>query len=236
MEELPQPPKSTAFVNWLKKDIRNGNTPIVVVCGRQRSGKTAFAMRTAWEVFPDKFKYENVVDSIETFALAMKKNRHNIIILDEASASLFVYDWNSYLHRVFSIIQDSQAYRHNVVMLVLPRVTKLDNLTKFDIDAIVEMKKVKFFDIVEQKKSVKYAYKFLIHHKQYSSFRVRNPIVEMIGEFVGVPLPPDYLWLPYISKDQQQFKEKLLDEQLDLISRKQNNIKPLKPNVVMQLV
>lgn len=212
--------KTTPIVSWIKRDLRAGNTPVIVFCGRPRSGKTAFAMRIMYEVLGRKFAYDNVVDSVEKFAARMKANRNNGIILDEASGSLYVYDWSSYLHRVFSIIQDSQAYRHNMVFIILPRVSKLDNVTKFDVDAIIEMKKMKVFDPLEGRVVKVFAYKYLKQIKKYSDFKNKEPILVNCGEYYGVPLPPPNLWEPYISKDQKAFKEKILDEQLELIARK----------------
>lgn len=212
--------QTTAIVNWLKRDIKNENTPIIGFCGRPRSGKTLFAMRCAWEIYPDKFSFENVVNTVEDFAKLMKKLKHSIIILDEASTSLYVYDWNSYLHKVFQIINDSQAFRHNVVFIICPSLGKLDSLTKQDFDCIVEMRKTKGYDPFDRKFKKIHTYKYWIQHKQYSRMAKWKPMMSFIGEFAGVPLPPDHILKPYMAQGQNEFKEKILDQQLDLIIKK----------------
>jgi len=210
----------TPIVNRLLKDIKNGDTPMVIICGERRTGKTAFAMRIGYEVYGEKFKYANVVDTIEKFAQAVKNNRFNIIILDEASSALYIHDWSSYLHKVFNIIQDSQAYRHLIVFVLLPGVYKLDNMTKWDVNYILEMEKSSIWDDNLGRFRKCHNYKYLVHIKQYSSFKRREPMLKYVGKFWDVPLPPPYLWEPYISTGQTEFKEKILDEQLDIILKK----------------
>lgn len=218
---------ATAIVNWLKRDIKNNNTPLLIFCGRQRSGKTAFAMRVAWEVYGDKFSFDNVVNTIEDFAKLMKTKKNTCIILDEATVSLYVYDWNSFLHKIFTIIQDSQAYKHNMVIVVLPMVSHLTSQQKEMADAVVEMKKIKVWDDKQHKFVAKYFYKYMKQHQQYSNMNKRKIFMSTIVETCGpVPLPPDHIWLPYLQKGQSEFKENILDEQLaEIAKRKTAKIK-----------
>jgi hypothetical protein len=214
--------RNTPIVNWIRRDVfRDGNTPIVIFCGRQRSGKTAFAMYVAFCIHPEKFEFCMVVDTIEAFAEAMNKYTNTVIILDEATASLFVYDWHSFMHKVFSIIQDSQAYRHNIVFIVLPQVKKLGKLHIDDADAIIEMRKKRGFNPDTGKWEKQFFYKYLIQHKQYSELKRRDPIVQQIRTLCGpVPLPPSHIWKPYIDTAQAEYKQKILSDQLALIMNK----------------
>ena len=211
---------STAVVNWLRRDIQNGNTPTVAFCGRQRGGKTAFAMRCAYELYPNSFDSMHMVNSIEEFAKAMLKFTHSVIVLDEASVSLYIYDWASFYHKIFSIIQDTQAFKHNTVFIVAPYLYALGKLHKYSVDAIITLSKKKVLNETNGRIEKLHAYKFKIHHKQYDNFEVKKVITTFVGEFVGIPLPPPEIWGPYISKGQQEFKEKILNAQLEEISRR----------------
>lgn len=207
--------KSTPLVNWLRKEIRRKNSPIVVFCGRPRSGKTAYAMRIGWELHPDKFDYAHVVRTIEEFAEAYKRYNNDVIILDEASQSLYLYDWNSMFQKVFSIINDTQAFRYNLVFIVLPMVHKLGKVHRFDVDAIVTVSRKRVYDEYTQKWSDAVFYKYQIHMKRYNDLTMRPPRVMTIVESCGpVPMPPPHIWDPYINVGQKEFKDKILDEQL----------------------
>lgn len=210
---------ATPFVNWVKREIRNGNTPIVVFCGRQRSGKTATAMRFAYEIYPDKFTYENVCGDVETFARRFQETDHNIIILDEASDSLYVYGWADMFQKVFSVINDTQAYKHNIVFIILPQVHKLGKLHRYDVDAIIKTTKRKNFETGKQE----VFYKYKIHLKQYDDLSMKPPRVMTILDWCGaVPLPPEHLWKPYIEKGQKEFKDKLMKKNMDAMFKKLN--------------
>jgi len=208
---------NTPFVNWLKREIRNGNTPIVVFCGRQRSGKTATAMRFAYEIYPDKFSFENVTSDVEKFVELYEKFDHNIIILDEASDSLYVYDWNSLFQKVFSTINDTQAYKQNIVFLILPMVHKLGKIHRYDVDGIIMTRKLRNW---ETKKQEIY-YKYQIHMKQYNDLTMRPPRVMTILDWCGpVPLPPPHIWDTYLSEGQKQFKDKIMQKNLAAMLKK----------------
>jgi len=212
--------KNTPIVNWLKRQIRQKNTPLIIFCGPTRSGKTAFAMRVAYETWGKKFTYEHVVNTIEDFALAMKNNTHSCIILDEATVSLFVYDWANFLHKIFTVIQDTQAFKHNVAIVILPQISHLSTQQKQMADVIIEMKKIRGWNETAGRSENQYFYKYLKPHKQYSSLNTEKIWVTEVGTFGPVPLPPDHIWKPYIDKGQTEFKQKILDDQLDIISQK----------------
>jgi hypothetical protein len=214
---------ATPLVNWIKKDVRNGNTPIVVFCGRPRSGKTAFAMRCAYELYPKKFKYEHVTGDISTFAELYSTLTNDVIILDEASDALYVYDWNSVFQKVFSVINDTQAYRHNVVFIILPMVHKLGKLHRYDVDAIIKTTKRKNYET--NKPEVYYKYK--IHMKNYDDLAMRPPRTMTILDWCGpVPMPPDEIWKPYIEKGQSEFKVKIMQKNLATLLKKSGQMQP----------
>jgi hypothetical protein len=209
--------KNTPFVNWLRREIRNGNTPIVVFCGRQRSGKTATAMRFAHEIYPDKFTFDNVTSDVERFAEMYEKFDHNIIILDEASDSLYVYDWNSLFQKVFSTINDTQAYKQNIVFLILPMVHKLGKIHRYDVDAIIMTRKMRNYTT----KQPEIFYKYQIHMKNYNDLTMRPPRVMTILDWCGpVPLPPEHLWKTYLTEGQKQFKDKIMQKNLQAMMKK----------------
>lgn len=206
---------STPIVRWLRREIKRNNSPIVVFCGRPRSGKTAFAMRCAWEIYPRKFQYDHVVRTIEEFAIAYQKYNNDIIILDEASTSLYVYDWNTVFQKVFSIINDTQAFRYNIVFIVLPMVHKLGKVHRYDVDAIIEVSRFTVYNEFKDKFEDQVFYKYQIHKKRYNDLMMHPPRVMNIVDKCGpVPMPPAHIWNPYIEHGQKEFKDKILSEQL----------------------
>jgi len=208
-----QPP-STPLVNWLRREIKHKNSPIVLFTGRPRSGKTFFAMRCAWELYPDKFDFTHVVKDIKEFAELFKKLDNDIIILDEASSSLYVYDWNSIYQRVFSIINDTQAYKHILVFIILPQAIELGKLQRYKVDAVVETHRFG---------NDKVFYKYLIHMKRYSDLSMRPPILKLIAENIGpIPSPPDHIVKPYLEQQQTQFKSSILEAQITAMNKKFN--------------
>lgn len=202
--------KTTAFVKWLKRQIKQNKTPIVVFVGETRSGKTAFAMRSAWEVYPDKFSFKNVAGTVEEWFEIYDNTDHNIIILDEASVALFVYDWNSPLQKVFSHVTSTQAYKYNIVFLILPQVQMLAKLFKHLPVAVVEMKRY----------GENVFYKFMVVHKRYSDMNSNKIFMTHVGDFGPVPLPPPHVWDPYITKGQGEFKERIAQNMRDLIKNR----------------
>lgn len=214
---------STPLVNWLRREIKHENTPIVVFCGRPRSGKTAGAMRFAWEVYPKKFTFKNVVSSIEDFARVFSETDHNIIILDEASDSLYVYDYNSLFQRVFSVINDTQAFKHNIVFIVLPMVHKLGKVHRYDVDAVVMMTKRRNYDTNKPE----IYYKYQVQLKAYNDLKMMAPRVMTVVDSCGpIPLPPEHIWKPYIDEGQKKFKDEIMKRNLEKIFKKMNPEKP----------
>lgn len=229
MQALTVQKKSTPIVNWLRRQVRDGFAPIVVICGRQRSGKTSAALRFAYELYPKKFKYDRLhfTKDVEEFAIAYSQLKNDIIILDEASDSLYVYDWNSLFQKVFSIINDTQAFRNNIVIIILPQVHKLGKLHRYDVDVVLQVMRSKN-PITHEKETF---YKYLAHIKQYSDMAMRPPRMMHIGTFGPIPMPPENIWRPYIDVEQAAFKEEILQKKLQLIveklSGRKETVKPI---------
>lgn len=216
---------STPLVNWLRREIRHNNSPIVLFTGRPRSGKTFFAMRCAHEIYPKKFDFTHVVKDIKEFAELFKKLNHDVVILDEASSSLYVYDWNSIYQRVFSIINDTQAYKHIIVFIILPQAIELGKLQRYKVDAVVETRRFG---------KDKVFYKYLIHMKRYSDLSMKPPLLRLIAENIGpVPPPPEFITKPYLEQQQTQFKTSILDAQIDAMDKKIIGRLPLSPQVAL---
>src|SRR4030042_2149414 len=163
---------ATPITNWLRREKRKGFAAIVVFCGRQRSGKTAMAMTIAAEVDPN-FSYDRVCADVMEFAKAYQKYNKTVIILDEASTSLYVYDWNSLFQKVFSIINDTQAFKQNIVFICLPMVHKLGKIHRYDVDAIVQVRRSKNPWTLKDE----VFYKYQIQIKRYNDLSMRPPMV-----------------------------------------------------------
>lgn len=212
--------ETTPIVKWLRKQIRNRKTPIVVFCGETRSGKTMFSMRVAWELYPRKFSFsKNVAGSIEKWFELYDKTDHNVIILDEASVSLYLYDWSNILQKVFTHVTNTQAYKHNIVFLVLPQVSELGKVFRYKPNAIVEVNRY----------GQRVYYKYFIVHKNYSNLNFGQIKQSFIGEFGAVPLPPDDIVKDYLENGQQSFKEEIMARQRKTVLAQLNPTLKKKP-------
>lgn len=228
------------LIRWLRKEKKNGFAPIVVFCGRQRSGKSLFAFTTAHELYPKTFKFEtHVVKDVEEFVKAYDKYDNDVIVLDEASDALYLYDWSSKFQKVFSIINDSQAYKMNTVFIVLPMVHKLGKLHRHDIDAVVEVTRRKAYNDVKQRWEKAVFYKYQKVMKRHNDLAMKPPRVINIVENCGpVPLPPKHILEPYMAIGQSEFKKEIMKKQLNQILGKPKIQKPapvlLRPSAILR--
>jgi len=107
------------LLDYIKYQRKNGFSPILLFTGKQRMGKTSLAMATAEAIDPGWDPATNMMFKIEDFADAYDKLNNQILILDEAGISLDPYEHASITQRVYSHIVQTQAYKQNIVFLVL---------------------------------------------------------------------------------------------------------------------
>lgn len=202
---------SAILITYLKSQIKKGYAPIVLFCGRQRTGKTALAMRIATEINAD-WSPEMMTYKIENFADIYNKFDKQIIILDEAGVTLDPYEHATIQQRVYNHIIQTQAYKQNIVFLVLPFASEIGKQHRKHVDAIVEV-------------VGRGTYKLYRTQSWRSDLSNKPPRLEIIEIVSGVPLPPARIWDWYKSEGQKVYKESIMQLQNDALAMRKG--KPL---------
>lgn len=127
------------LLDGLISKLKHGYSPILLVVGEQRSGKTFYAIWLA-EQLEKSFNVDTgLVTSIDDFCKTFSKARQKVIILDEAGVSLDPMRSAEVTQRVYSHIIQSQAVRQNLVILVLPCASDFGHQHKVHIYAETEV-------------------------------------------------------------------------------------------------
>ncbi len=136
------------------KKMKRGYSPIILICGKQRSGKSFIALWIArlimlhlhkkkfnpkTHVFFDPLKAIIEIDNIEK----------QPIIIDEAGVLLHSGEWWEKLHIAFDKVIQTQGYKCNCYIFVLPFATDLDKKFRKHIDYQVLMRRRGYFSVFE---------------------------------------------------------------------------------------
>lgn len=211
----------TDTMKAFRKQIRDGYQLIVIFTGMQRSGKTATAMRFAYELdqswTPDlmSFKIDDLVD-------LFSKNKHKIIIFDEAGVSLDPLQHLTLTQIVYKHIIQTQAYRQNHIFLCLPYAIEIGKAHRNHVQWTVNIRRYGnkvFYD----------TRKIMNRHDDLS---FRPPYRYHLESAGAVPLPPKHIWEPYINKNQQVYKESIMTMQKNLLEARAKKNRP-KPKPVL---
>lgn len=201
----------TIFMEWLQNKVKRGETPLILVVGEQRKGKTALALRLAWEI--SQFRKvpfeinEDMFFKIEDFAYATQDKQNKTFVIDEAGISLDSYEHMSMEQRVYKHIIQTQAYKQNIVFLVLPFASEIGKQHTKHVHVILHV-----FD-----RGCYAMYRTIRWHNDLSQ---RPPRQELMERIVGIPLPPPEIWDEYKNKHQLKYKEEIMDLQIDMIESK----------------
>lgn len=114
--------KISDFYALVKKYMNKGS-PIIGVFGYPRSGKTETSMTWAWLFKGDGFNpRENLYSGVKKLMLdILEKNLWNrALVYDESEKDLDIGAWNSRLNRVLNKYTATQAYRKNLLFIIMP--------------------------------------------------------------------------------------------------------------------
>lgn len=203
------------FLWWAKNRIARGFAPVILIVGKQRMGKTFTALTIAHTIDP-KFKPDNqMFFDIMSFANAVKKYNNKVLILDEAGIELDTYRYSDMRQRAFSHIVQSQAYKQNTLLIVLPHSADLARCHRKYVDALVV--------IPARKKAM--VYRPNIQYWDMNNLDIRTKKMEVIYH---VPLPPKWLIDEYKAKFEKQIKEGILDSEIERLNKFLNKVQPVK--------
>src|SRR4030066_134127 len=92
-------PHQPAIITYINIQRKMGFSPIILFVGRQRVGKTALALKIAYEVNHKFDIKKHMTYKIEDFAEAYDKYNNEVLILDEAGGPLDPYEHASITQR-----------------------------------------------------------------------------------------------------------------------------------------
>lgn len=189
------------LLRYLRNQLKWGYSPIVLFVGRQRSGKTALALKIASEIDPDFNISEQMTFRIEDFLKIYDKYSKKIIILDEAGVPLDPYEHASITQRVYTHVIQTQAYKQNILFLVLPKASGIGKRHAQYTDALVVVRG-----------RGKYSFYKTLHWA--GDFSQKPPKLFLLEIVNGVPLPPKGIWEHYMKAGQDEYKKEILDMQV----------------------
>lgn len=134
-------------------DVQDGYSPILLVCGRQRRGKTRFGSTLA-NMF-SIFLYYRYFNPNESFFLYPRKllqaitdNGYQIFVLDEAGSSgsgINKREWYSELAELFDYVLQTQGNLNNIYIFILPFASDLTTDIRKYVDYLLSAKRKGLF-------------------------------------------------------------------------------------------
>lgn len=205
-------------ISWTKNRIKRGFSPVILIVGKQRMGKTFTALTWAYAVDKNFNPEKQMFFDILSFAKAMQKYNNKVLILDEAGIELDTYRYSDMRQRAFSHIVQSQAYKQNTLLLVLPHASDMAKCHRKYVDALA----------VIYARGCAIVYKPVIRYWDMNDIDIKSRKMEIISE---IPLPPSWLINEYKSRYEKQIKQGIMDSELDRLDKFINKIKPVKEEI-----
>lgn len=205
--DVPFKPRGTLLVQYIRNKLKKGYSPIILFVGRQRVGKTALALRIAYEINPSFNAATDMFFRVEEFAEALHKGTSKVLILDEAGVSLDPYEHMSIQQRVYNHIIQTQAYKNVVVFLVLPFASEIGKQHRKHVHAIAQV-------------FARGCYKLYRCQTWHADLSNKPPRLIDVETVVGVPLPPKHIWDVYLTNGQDTYKRDIMDLQLSILQKK----------------
>ncbi len=203
----------TIFITWVRNRIRRGFSPIVLVVGEQRIGKTCMALKLASMIDKNFSVEKQMFFDIISFARAVDKYKKRVLIVDEAGIELDTYRFSDIRQRCFSHIVQSQAYKQNTLFIVLPHSSDLAKCHRKYVKAL----------LVVSGHGTYIFYRPFVPYWDMNEIEFKSRKIEYIYD---VPLPPDYLYNAYKDKFEKQIKQDILEKEIDKLDRWLEKDKP----------
>ncbi len=129
---------------YLLDQVNKKFAPIILVCGKQRIGKSNYTLSLCYtlswilnneEYDVDKYVYFNALEFMKKYI----SERRKIFVIDEASKDLSKSEWYTTLNQVLSKIIETQADLHNIFIIVLPHASRLATQHKIYVNMKIVM-------------------------------------------------------------------------------------------------
>lgn len=190
------------LIEYLANKQRRGFSPICLICGEQRLGKTMLAFKMAWEL--KKYKFDprkHYFTSVKEFAMAYFKNDNTVLIYDEIGDELDPFRAMDNLNRAFSKIIQTQAFHRNILFAILPYAIDFTKGHRKYVKVVVEVIK-------------RGRYKMYSTYTWAANLNETKIRLTHLETMTGVPLPPYHLEDYYKTKVEKVTKDEIMNRQL----------------------
>lgn len=205
--------KDSKMLVYLISQVKRDFAPIVLICGKQRIGKSMFGLSAAdvitWFLYDEEFNVNRFVFfDANKFLKTVVTVRKRVVIIDEASKDLSKSEWFTLLNQVLSKIIETQGDLGNIYIIILPHASRLATQHKIYIDLKI---------VMTRRGQGKIFYMKRMYGELSSDVKkITKPY------FIGLetlPLPPKHLMDEY-EKLASRSKRQLAQEEIASLSRK----------------
>ncbi|MGQ4876137.1 MAG: ATP-binding protein [Promethearchaeia archaeon] len=131
--------KYAKCIKYLYAKWKKGHSPLVLICGETNTGKSMTALKIAESLNPNFNPLENVFFGVLDFIRKLKKAKKEILIIDEAGYQLGSKEHYSLFNKVFHKVIQTQRYKNNIFIVVLPMALSLAKDHREMINLEIEM-------------------------------------------------------------------------------------------------
>jgi hypothetical protein len=129
-------------LDLIAQRFNNGYSPVVLFCGKMRVGKTTkaylFAHWLSKLVFNRKWEYKkNTIVSMEQFVSKLANNESEVLLIDECQRIFGKKLWYTKDSILFDTLLTSQAYKHYIILLILPTASNIGTDHAINVNYVV---------------------------------------------------------------------------------------------------
>lgn len=123
---------------------KEGHSPVILICGETGNGKTYTGLRLGEElknILGVKFSIkDSMFTRLDSLLISYLGSKETIFMIDEAKKHLSAREWWSDFNTAFSEITNTQRYRRNIYIVIVPLAKSLARDHRDMLDIIIEMK------------------------------------------------------------------------------------------------
>lgn len=202
------------FVEQLALKMKNGYSPIVAICGGQRTGKSFIGLWVANIIYqlngkdfdPSTITFYDPEKAIKT----LKNKERDVVMIDEAGDVMDYQEWSKKTHRALRSMINTQAYKNNLYIFISPFVAQVDRSLRIHCDFIIH---------------VKSRGRFLVwkYGKKYDAEDIKETTRRIFLDNGGIRMSdiPRPLWKKYLNHSIEE-KEKLREQRIIKEKTKKN--------------
>lgn len=188
------------FVDLVIKRLNDHRPANMVFLGETGSGKSAAAIRLAYNVDPF-FNINRIVFSVADFMKLINSGlaRGSAIIFDDAGVGISNRDWQQEQSKIFGKVSQTVRHRDYLIIFTLPDRSFLEkqsrNLIQFEFTASNERGLFKVLKVIPSKiRNMTESWGVTMQKTIYRNDGV--PIIQ-VRQWVRFQMPPDNLFRPY---------------------------------------